>query len=632
MQTKKIDVKEANFEEELVSLVMEDFLNRQEERRHLEQQWFINMNYLYGNQYCEISPSGEVTEEDKYYYWQNRNVYNHISPIIETRISKLARVRPVMSVRASGGEDRDLKTAKIATNIINSTSHRVCLDGVISKATLFSEVFGTGFYKILWNKNKGRVIGELAGEKVREGDVEIEAVSPFEIYPDSIHRDSLQSCKSLIHARAVDVGEIEEIYGVSVEPADINVFKSEKITTGSPYFQTKIISGVVHNTALVIERYEKPSSAFPNGRVITVAGGKLLAVSELPFVNGIDNLRDFPFVKQVCIAQPTSFFGISVIDRLIPLQRAYNAVKNRKHEFLNRLTMGVVTVEDGSIDADELVEEGLSPGKVIVYRQGSRPPQMMSVGSVPIDFTYEEERLTKEFITISGVSEISRNGVIPDNVTSGVALQVLLEQDETRLHSTAESIKRAIKEIAKHILRLFKQFAGALRFMKIAGETQKAEVFYFSSSDLTSDDVVFDTENELSTTPAQKKSAVLELLQTGLLSGENGKLDQPTKSKILEIMGFGSLENANDLTNLHSQRANGENVEINEKIPICEEYDDHEVHVTEHTRFLLSNTVEKIGEQAKQRLIEHLNQHKLMAVKQMGNKSLTNNDSVNSGN
>ena len=97
-------------------------------------------------------------------------------------------------------------------------------------------------------------------------------------------------------------------------------------------------------------------------------------------------------------------------------------------------------------------------------------------------------------------------------------------------------------------------------------------------------------------------------------------------------MGFGSLENANDLTNLHSQRANGENVEINEKIPICEEYDDHEVHVTEHTRFLLSNTVEKIGEQAKQRLIEHLNQHKLMAVKQIGNKSLTNNDSVNSGN
>ena len=55
---------------------------------------------------------------------------------------------------------------------------------------------------------------------------------------------------------------------------------------------------------------------------------------------------------------PGAFFGTCVVDRMIPLQRAYNAVRNRKHEFLNRLTMGVVAVEDGSVDAEALAEEG----------------------------------------------------------------------------------------------------------------------------------------------------------------------------------------------------------------------------------------------------------------------------------
>ena len=45
-----------------------------------------------------------------------------------------------------------------------------------------------------------------------------------------------------------------------------------------------------------------------------------------------------------------------MIERIIPVQRAYNAVKNRKQEFLNRLSMGVITVEDGSVDTDDLAE------------------------------------------------------------------------------------------------------------------------------------------------------------------------------------------------------------------------------------------------------------------------------------
>ena len=67
-----------------------------------------------------------------------------------------------------------------------------------------------------------------------------------------------------------------------------------------------------------------------------------------------------------------------LVERLIPTQRAYNAIANRKCEFLNRLSTGILVVEDGSVDLDNLSDEGLYAGKVIVYRQGSLPPTMLS--------------------------------------------------------------------------------------------------------------------------------------------------------------------------------------------------------------------------------------------------------------
>lgn len=65
-----------------------------------------------------------------------------------------------------------------------------------------------------------------------------------------------------------------------------------------------------------------------------------------------------------------------LVDRLIPCQRSYNALKGRYAEYVNRLSVGVVVAEDGSVDTDALAEEGLVPGKVIIYRQGSMPPKI----------------------------------------------------------------------------------------------------------------------------------------------------------------------------------------------------------------------------------------------------------------
>ncbi len=605
------------YKEDLVSAVLEDFETRRKERKNYERQWQLNLNYLAGNQYCEISPNGEVQEEDKFYGWQSRNVFNHIAPIIDTRLAKLTRVRPSMSVRSASSEESDIKTAMISSDILNSTYSRLGLDKIIANATMWSETCGTAFYKILWNKKAGKKIGTTDEKTICEGDVVVKAISPFEIFPDSLFHSELSDCKSIIHARPCLASEIKEEYGVDVKGEDIDVFTfNGNGFSNNGLYAKKDVSSVVHDSVLLIEKYEMPSQLYPNGRVIVVAGNTLLAASDLPYTNGVDGSRGFPFVKQNSVTFTGSFFGISLIERLIPIQRSYNAVKNRKYEFMNRVSMGVISVEDGSIDTDDLLDEGLSPGKVIVYRQGSRPPQMMSTNSVPLDFTYEEERLTSEFVTISGSSEVSRSDAFTSTNLSGTAIELLIEQDETRLSVTAENIRTAIKEVGRHILRLFKQFATTTRIMKSAGSSKTVKTFYFNSSDITYDDIIFDTENELNQTPAQKKNAILEMLKTGLLSDDNGNINERNKSKILEILGYGSLDNAQDINNLHRGKAEKENIDALTSEITVSNYDNHLIHIDEHTRKLLEFDVENEGNiEHKKRLEKHVQEHKNRLLK-----------------
>lgn len=598
--------KKENFRDEVLSDLFADFYSRQEERRKLEKQWELDLEFLAGNQYCEISPRGEVEEEEKYYYWQNRGAFNHIAPIIDSRVAKLTKMKPIMSVKAAGAEESDVKNAKLATALVNSSYQRLSLGDVISKTTGWSESCGTGFYFIGWNPDAGKLLGEVDGKKVFEGDVVVESVSPFEIYPDSLCYENIESCESIIRARAMKTADVERLYGITVAGEDVKVFGVDKAATGK---------SIVHDSVLVLEKYERPTADFPDGRLIVACEKTILYMGELPYVNGVEGRRGFPFVKQNSIDKAGCFFGMSMVERLIPVQKAYNAVKNRKQEFLNRLTMGVVAVEDGSVDTDELAEEGLSPGKIIVYRQGANPPALMGTGTMPTDLNREEDRLLNEFILLSGVSEFSRSTDVAAG-TSGVALQLLIEQEDARLNAVTENVRSAIRETAKQMIRLFKQFATSTRLLRTAGEQGKVELYYFNSSDLGSDDVVFDTESELSYTPAQKKSAVYELIDAGLLTDDTGKLSERTKAKLLEILGFGSIDNTLDIESLHINKADEENLSGFKKPIGVDEYDDHELHIAEHTRFLLSAESEGVRKnpETKKNALEHLRAHKTMAA------------------
>lgn len=577
-------------DERLAEEVTNDFLRRQEERRLTERGWQLNLNFVRGNQYCDINSKGEIFEEDKKYYWQSRRVFNHVAATVDLRCSKLGRIRPALIVTAASNEESDRQSAILASAILSSVSEGADLDGIISDATVWSETCGTAFYKVIWDGNAGAAVGaDTNGRRLRQGEANISVVSPFEIYPYSLSVENVDEQPSIIHAKAVPVQDIYSAYGVKLEGRDI-----------------EDMSGVRHGCELVIERYERPFEGAPNGRFTVVAGGALLYDGALPYINCDGGERGYPFIKQISMPRAGCFFGGSVVDRLIPLQRAYNAVKNRKHEFLNRISMGTVAVEDGSVDTDELIEDGLTPGKILIYRQGAKPPEMLTLGSVPAEFSEEEQNLLREFAKVSGTGELTENADGYAGITSATGIQLVLEQDEIRMEFAYQQIKRALKGIGRHVLRLYRQFATDVRLLKAAGENRTLSVHYFKGSDISSDDVSLEADNEANLSPAQRRTLVYEMLDRGLFSDGEGKLTPSAKNKVLQLLGY-NVSGERDLAELNRVRAGEENLEMRAGYVEVKDYDDHAVHISEHTAYLLG---EKPSGETERKICAHIDIHR----------------------
>ena len=363
---------------QLVDAVVADYEERKLKRRELELQWQLNLDFYNGRQNNFVTHFDTMTTARRQFHWQQNECFNHVAPIIEARLARIAD---------EFDEEDELR----------------------EQATMWSEVTGSAFYKVTWNDG-----------------IQVSVHSPFELFPDNLNAQEIEEVNSLIHAKRLSVATIKESWNV-----DLGYLGEESV--------------------LVLERYERPSKEREHGRLTIVAADKLLYDGDLPFVTQL------PFVRQTSENMVGNFFGKSVIERVIPVQRAYNTVKNRKVEFLNRMACGVLAVEEGSVDLESLETDGLAPGKVIVYRHGANPPAFMDTGSIPAELEREEERLLKEFETISGGGEISRSA---NATTTATALEILENRDGRRMTRTMNSVRRALARVQEHTQQLAQQFQG----------------------------------------------------------------------------------------------------------------------------------------------------------------------------
>ena len=140
---------------------------------------------------------------------------------------------------------------------------------------------------------------------------------------------------------------------------------------------------------------------------------------------------------------------------------------------------------------------------------------MLTLGSVPSEFSAEEDNLIKEFSKVSGTGNITENTDGFTGVTSATGLQLILEQDEERMEFSCQQIKRALRDIGRQILRLYRQFAADVRLLKFTDASDALSITYFKGSDVSTDDVFLATDSEANLSPAQRRTYVYELIDRG---------------------------------------------------------------------------------------------------------------------
>ena len=122
-------------------------------------------------------------------------------------------------------------------------------------------------------------------------------------------------------------------------------------------------------------------------------------------------------------------------------------------------------------------------------------------------------------------------------------------------------------------------------------------------------------DSEISESLAQRRSMVFELLNAGLLYDETGKLSNRMRLKVLDMLGFGMWQGSQDITSLHSKKADNENIEMLKGNQMeVSEIDDNDIHINQHIAFMLSNEYEKkikSKPEIKDLFLNHIREHKM---------------------
>lgn len=589
------------FKEDVIAFVKEKLSERKNERIGLELQWTLNANFLAGNQLCDINVYSQTVEQ--YPIAENddmeRNIFNQIAPLIDTRIANLKKISYSMRVNPRTNEDDDYAKAEVSTSILQFKQSESDFQTKKNTMIAWNELCGSCFWLAWWDSSLGTKYAETETVTIGEdgienrettayysGDVDYGLVTPYEVYPESIFKQGVDSQRSIILEQVKTVDEIYDLYDVKVEGTSVETFSLTPVSYVSGYGREATAHTLGHrtveNSEKVITYFERPSKHRPRGRMIIAVGDShLVYYGDLPYSR-------IPLVQCVCREVPGQFFGKSVIEDLIPRQRAYNGCVNRIHDYLKNIVIQSYIAEKGSIDIDEFEERLTQSGALLEYARGYNPPRPVENSVLPNDVLSERQTLKNEMEYVAGVSQLMVNGNAPQTNMSGTAIENLMQIDNTRLSLTGDHIRNSVKNLAKLWLEIYKMYAKTKRVTDITGANAIGNALVWCDEDINSFDIEYTTENELVMSEDMQKQRMLEALNMGLFTGNDGRLPERVKLKILEAERINSYDEVMSINQLQIQSAQRENKFFESgAIPQISEFDEHQIHFEEHIRYML---------------------------------------------
>lgn len=465
-------------EMQIVSMVKERLRVSAISRRVHEGEWIMGTAWEIGNHYSEWRQTTNRMEmvRDPADPYRTYHICNYIRVLVEGLRQVATASKPDVIFKGYTVSPNDTGAAEDAEAINDDCNQRFDMQNEWLKWAFGCLATGPTFRKIWWNPELDAltwIMGKDGIPKVmdvkRGGAIDEMLVPAFEIYPDPSQRDDWDKCEYIIHQKLMPLDWFRQNFGergyrVKTSgpgkldawwEAAIDMITGDDTATNERY----------KNQAYYIECWEKPTTRYPEGRMIQIGGDVLLTepdAMDWPY----EKKDTYPFIFLGYGERNDTLWSLNAVHDLIPPQRSLNQVMSR---WIDRVIMERVTITTPRQSKAKPDTFQSRRNFNIVTHEAGFIPQMLIPPGISQGIPMAVDELTKEMEGIAGIKiQFSDDAPVPQ--MSGTALQIIRDESNKRISGFTTQIEHAAKKLAEWRLAIAAQYYTFPRYMAISNE------------------------------------------------------------------------------------------------------------------------------------------------------------------
>lgn len=590
-------------ESELVQKVGNWFRKGLDERRHVERRTLESIAFLMDQHYVAfVNHAGQtslIELPDK--AGRARTIEQIIEPIYRQELSRLTKNRPQGETVPIGLDPEDYDAARAANAVISHTHMSYGLDLITRNAVEWQASAGTSLVGVNWDPDG------IDPDGVK-GRYRFRALGPFDFTVGNSRQPLIYEQPYIIIAQEYLLDDIEGTWGVRVT-------QETNGTWGSQDNRLRSILNGGHSggsgtydepTAVVKEVWIKPSPMAPMGAVVLVAGDKLLDMQVFP-----DYCRgNYPFAVMRFIPIAGSFWGKSMIQSLVPLQRRHNRAASTAVEELALRSQLAMSAPQGTEVRQLMGGKGVMftpPPHAMNGVQGLQPPQL---GDLP---WRELEHTSAAASQIA--SQTMMTGENYKRLESGGGLNVLKELDDSPSAIPIQDIEMAHQRLGQLVIDIASKRWDEQRAIPILGKDGELERKALFGKDQIRGNYIVQRGSAWPYTKGEEEQRVLGMVEGGLIMPEEA-LDQLEGGNVRQVrverkldQRHARLENV-DFEALEFMGVGPDGMpQFDPPMPIPEDWHDHPTHLEEHVKLMKTPRFKQWHPMQKMALQAHIAAH-----------------------
>lgn len=575
--------------------------------------WMTNIAYLLGFDSCYYDPNTRQFRPNGaagagQYMRRNRVHSNIILPGAQNRLARMLKVPPRYEVRPNSMSEEDKEAAKLGEEVVGDVWDRQKVNRKRIDLGMWTQQCGHAYVGVCHDDQLGEPLvdpttGEMMGY---QGEVRVDVASAFECFADPLAK-TLEEAGWFARAKVRKLDYFRSHY-----PERGHLVKEEGAWLLSTQYEQRIAtlnttggssapaaSEQMKGAAIEISYYEKRSQKHPKGRHVIVANGVMLKNKKLP-------VGEIPYAKFDDVIVAGKYFSESTITHVRPLQDLYNRNLQKCAQWVDMTLAGKYIAARGHGLAQEAMNN--QSGEVVEYDPvpGAKEPHPMQVPTIP-EFVYKERSDYKNnAYEIMGLSEVSR-GNLPSASIPAQGIQLLLEQDETRMGIETEQHEHSWARIGMLILKYVAEYYTDERTLKLKGESGLNIKKYTGDSLRRNFDVNVVRGSTVPNSKVLHRQEIMNLYTGGLLGNPQ---DPAVRDKVLGMLQYGDVGEAWEDQRLDKMQIQRDLEMIESDVaPTVDPKDNHVLHMVEKNRYRKSEKFFRLSPVGQQLLQQNIDAH-----------------------